>query len=192
MVKPPDADKIAGIGDQAVLAATGKNWKQWLSLLDKAGAKAMTHKEIVAIVRDRHGVGPWWQQMVTVGYEQVRGLREKHETAEGYKISRSKTVAVPVATLYKAWSDAKSRDRWLGDGPLVVRKAVLNKSMRITWCDKKTSVEAYFYAKSNAKTQVTVQHSKLPDAQRGEQMKKYWGKSLDRLKKSLETQARLG
>jgi hypothetical protein len=80
----------------------------------------------------------------------------------------------------------------MGDGPLVVRKATCNKSMRITWCDKKTSIEANFYAKGNAKTQVTVQHSKLLDAKRGEQMKKYWGKTLNRLKKSLETQARLG
>ena len=47
-------------------------------------------------------------------------------------------------------------------------------------------------AKGNAKAQVTVEHNKLPDAKRGEQMKKYWGKTLDRLKKSLETQVHLG
>ena len=192
MAKARTASKVAGISDDAVAAATGKNWKQWLSLLDKAGAKNMTHKEIVAVVHDRYGIGPWWQQMVTVAYEQARGLRQKHETAEGYKISRSKTIAVPIAALYKAWSDAKTRDRWIGDGPLVVRKATPNKAMRITWCDKKTNVEVNFYAKGNAKAQVTVEHNKLPDARRGEQMKKYWRKTLERLKKSLETQARLG
>ena len=178
--------KVAGISGDAVAAATGKNWKQWLTVLDKAGARNMSHKEIVAVVHDRYGVGPWWQQMVTVAYEQARGLRKKHEKPEGFQISRSRTVAVPIATLYKAWSDAKTRDRWIGEGPLVVRKATRNKSMRITWCDKKTSVEADFYAKGSAKAQVTVQHSKLSDAKRAEQMKKYWGKTLDRLKKTLE------
>jgi len=192
MTKTKTTSKMAGIGNDAVLAATGKNWKQWFSVLDKASVKALTHKEIVAIVRDRFGVGPWWQQMVPVAYEQARGLRQKHETPSGFHISRSKTVAVPIATLYKAWSDDKTRDKWIGDGPLVVRKATRNKSMRITWCDKKTNVEVNFYAKGNAKTQVTVDHNKLPDAKRGEQMKKYWGKTLDRLKKSLENQARLG
>ncbi len=186
MAKVRTASKVAGISDDAVAAATGKNWKQWLALLDKAGAKNMTHKEIVAVVHDRFGVGSWWQQMVTVGYEQARGLRQKHETAEGYKISRSKTVAVPIATLYNAWHDAKLRGRWLDEGPLVVRKATRNKSMRITWCDKKTSVEANFYAKGNAKAQVTVEHNKLPDAKRCEQMKKYWSNTLDRLKAFLE------
>ncbi len=192
MAKTKTTSKCAGIGDHAVAAATGKNWKQWLTFLDKAGGKTMTHKEIVAIVHDRCGIGPWWQQMVTIGYEQARGLRQKHEKPEGYQISRSKTVAVPIATLYKAWSDSKTRNRWLDEGPLVFRKATRNKSMRITWCDKKTSIEVNFYAKGDAKAQVTVQHSKLPDAKRGEQMKKYWGKTLNRLKKSLETQACLG
>ncbi len=187
MAKTKTASKVAGISDDAVASATGKNWKQWLSVLDKAGARNMTHKEIVAIVHDRYGIGPWWQQMVTVGYEQGRGLRQKHETTEGYKISRSKTVAVPIATLYKAWSDTRTRGRWLDEGPLVVRKATPNKSMRITWYDKKTGVEVNFYAKGNAKAQVAVEHNKLPDAKRCEQMKKYWGKTLDRLKKTLET-----
>lgn len=192
MTKTKTASKMAGIGDDAVAAATGKNWKQWLWVLDKAGAKNMTHKEIVAEVRDRHGIGPWWQQMVTVGYEQARGLRQKHELADGYKISRSKTVGVSLSQLYAAWHDAKLRDRWLNEGPLVIRKATRNKSMRITWCDKKTSVEVNFYAKGSAKAQVAVEHNKLPDAKRGEQMKKFWGKTLDRLKKSVETQARFG
>ena len=186
MAKTKTASKVAGIGDAAVEAATGKNWKQWLSVLDKAGGKKMSHKEIVAVVQDRYGVGPWWRQMVTVGYEQARGLRQKHEKPEGFQITRSKTVAVPMATLYQAWSDAKSRARWLDDGPLVVRKALRNKSMRITWCDKKTNVEVNFYAKGNAKAQVAVEHNKLPDAKRCEQMKKYWGMTLDRLKKFLE------
>ena len=186
MAKKKTVSKVAGISDDAVAAATGKSWKAWLTLLDKAGAKNMTHKEIVAVVHGRYGIGPWWQQMVTVGYEQARGLRQKHETAEGYKISRSKTVAVPIAALYKAWSDAKTRVRWLDEGPLVIRKATRNKSMRITWCDKKTGVEVNFYAKGNAKAQITVEHNKLPNAKRCEQMKKYWGKTLDRLKKSLE------
>lgn len=187
MATTKTTSKVAGISGDAVAAATGKNWKQWLSVLDRAGAKNMTHKEIVAVVRDRHSVGPWWQQMVTVGYEQARGLRQKHESAGGYKIGRSKTVGVPLSKLYTAWHDAKLRDRWIGEGPLVVRKATRNKSMGITWCDKKTKVEVNFYAKGNGKAQVSVEHIKLPDAKRAEQMKQYWGKKLDRLKKTLES-----
>ncbi len=187
MAKSKTNRRVAGISDDAVASATGKNWKQWLSVLDKAGAKRMNHKEIVAVVSDRFEIGPWWRQMVAVGYEQARGLRVKHEKPGGFEISKSKTVDVPVSQLYAAWHDAKVRDLWLGEGPLVIRKATRNKCLRITWCDKKTSVEANFHAKGGGKAQVTVQHNKLSNAKRGEQMKEYWGKSLDRLKKTLET-----
>lgn len=67
--------------DAAVAAKTGKSWAQWFAVLDAAGANKMSHKEIVAYLRDNHDIGSWWQQMVTVGYEQARGLREKHARA---------------------------------------------------------------------------------------------------------------
>ena len=186
MKKATTTHKAVGIGDAAVEAKTGKNWKQWFAALDKAGAKKMTHQQIVSVVSDRHGIGPWWRQMVAVAYEQARGLRQKHEKAGGFQIGRSKTIAVPISRLYDAWNEGKFRDRWLGEGPLVVRKATRNKSLRFTWCDGTTSVEANFYTKTRDKALVTIQHGKLPNAKQGEQMKRYWGKALDRLKTVLE------
>ena len=76
------------MSDEAVKAKTGKTWKEWFAILDKAGARKMTHKEIVQVLNSEHGVGPWWQQMVTVTYEHERGLRDRHEKPEGYQISR--------------------------------------------------------------------------------------------------------
>lgn len=169
------------VGDEAVKKATGKTWPQWFSVLDKAGCKGMNHKQIVAVVHDKFEVGPWWRQMVTVGYEQARGLREKHQTARGYSISRSKTFAVPIGTLFAAWKDVKVRGRWLQDAGLTIRKATTNKSLRITWVDGKTNVDVLFTKKGAAKSQVAVQHGKLPDARSGVKMKDYWGGALDRL-----------
>ena len=186
MKKARGGEQHVGIGDAAVKAKTKKNWKQWVAALDKAGAKKMSHKEIVAIVSDRYGIGPWWRQMVAVAYEQAGGLRQKHEKPGGFEIGRSKTIAVSVSELYNAWTDEKLRDCWLKDGPLVVRHAARNKCIRITWLDGKTSVETSFYSKGDAKTQVTVQHGKLPTAKQGEQLKRYWGKALDQLKAVLE------
>ncbi len=78
------------IGDEAVIAATGQRWEAWFDQLDQAGARELDHKGIVALLGNFEGVSPWWQQMVTVTYEQARGLRQKHEMADGYEISRSK------------------------------------------------------------------------------------------------------
>jgi uncharacterized protein YndB with AHSA1/START domain len=176
----------ARMSDDAVRAKTGKTWPEWFAVLDAAGCRKMTHQEIVACLRDQHGLGPWWQQMVTVGYEQERGLREKHEKPDGYSISASRTIAVPLADLYGAWHDKRKRGRWLSDDDFTVRKATANKSLRITWGDGTTSVEVNFVPKGEAKSQVAVQHDKLADAKAAERQKVYWREALDRLQALLE------
>jgi len=182
--QPPT--KVAGISSEAVAAKTGKTWEQWIATLDKAGAKKMTHKEIVAYLHDEHGVGDWWQQMVTVGYEQARGLRARHQTPDGYEASVSKTLAVPISTLYQAWADEAIRVRWLKRKSLAVRKATPSKSVRLTWGSGKSNVDVQFYARGDAKSQVTLQHNKLASADDVAKMKAFWGKALEALVKLLE------
>lgn len=177
---------MPAMSDQAVRAKTGKTWKEWFAILDKVGATQMSHKEIVAYINKKHSVGQWWQQMVTVTYEQARGMRQKHEKPEGYQISVSRTFNTSLPELFKAFSDENARSRWLEEDGMVVRKATPNKSIRAIWNDKKTSLEINFYAKADDKTQVVVQHSKLPDANAASTMKTYWGKTLDKLRTESE------
>jgi hypothetical protein len=120
--KTAKTDKTAGISAAAVKKATGKDWKQWFTLLDKAGARKMPHKDIACLVYEKHQVSGWWAQMVTVGYEQARGLRQKHQKPGGYEVGASRTMPVSLSTLFKAWKDPKARRRWLAGKKLVVRK----------------------------------------------------------------------
>lgn len=173
------------MSDEAVESKTGKNWSRWFKHLDAAGAKKMTHQEIAAHLSDKHGVRPWWTQMVTVTYEQARRLREKHEKPEGYEISVSRTVEAPVAKAFKAWTDEKIRKKWL-PADLTIRKATTNKTIRITWEDGKTSVAASFLPKDSKKCQVVAQHMKLPDAKAAAKMKEFWADALDALKGLIE------
>lgn len=57
-MKKPSNTKAAGMSDAAVEARTDKNWKQWFSILDAAGAKKMNHREIVAYLATKFKVGP--------------------------------------------------------------------------------------------------------------------------------------
>jgi len=176
------------VSDDAVEKATGKAWPEWFKLLDKAGCAKMNHKEIVAVVA-KHFDGPWWGQMVTVGYEQARGLRELNQSCDGvFQASSSKTVNLPVAKLFDAWNDAKQRNRWLGDldGELVIRKATKPKSLRVTWCDGRTNVDVNLFPKGETKSYVSLQHTKLRDGAEVEKMKRYWGATLEKMKASLE------
>jgi uncharacterized protein YndB with AHSA1/START domain len=173
------------MSDEAVESKTGKPWSQWFKILDAAGAKQMTHQEIVALVSKKHGVGPWWQQMVTVTYEQARGLREKHQKPQGYEISVSRTISASVGRAFKAWTDEKIRKQWL-PATFKIRKATTNKSLRVSWEDGTTSLAVAFYPKGAGKCQVVAQHSKIPEAKAAAKMKKFWAQALDRLKEVLE------
>jgi hypothetical protein len=184
--KTCDNRKVAGIGAKAVQARTDKSWAKWLTVLDKAGGKKMDHASLARYVHEQYGIPGWWAQMVTVGYEQARGLREKHQKPEGYEISRSKTINVGVSALFAAWQDKRRRERWLPKTPLTIRRATRNKSLRIAWIDGKTSVDANFYAKGTSKSQITVQHRKLNTAKEAARMKSFWKDRLEGLKLLLE------
>lgn len=181
------SNKAEGIGNEAVQKRTGKTWDEWFANLDRSGARKMKHPEIAVMLHEKLGCSGWWSQMITVGYEQARGMREKHQKPEGYQISRSKTLAAPIAAAYKAWTDTRQRDRWLAETGFTVRKANINKSLRITWKDGKTSVEVFFCPKGPGNTQVVVQHSRLADARQAERAKAYWCKQLEKLQGFLET-----
>ena len=174
------------MSDAAVQAKTGKTWPEWFEILDAAGAHDMDHRSIARYAHEKLGIPGWWAQMVTVGYERARARRERHERHDGYQITRSKTIAVTLSTLYRAWKDTRARDRWLANGEIAIRKATADKCLRITWKPDGTSVEVNFYSKGAGKAQVTVQHGKLRDARQAERMRAYWGERLDRLKGVLE------
>ncbi len=168
-------------GDHAVRSRTGKSWNQWFSIIDRGGGKKKSHKEVVAHLK-KYRLGGWWEQMVAITYEQARGLRKKHEQPSGFAIGASRVMPVGVSAVYDAWRDEKQRRRWFVAAPLTIRTATKNKSLRITWVDRRTSVTIDFYRKGRNKSQVTVRHEKLPTPAAAERMKAYWGNALDNLK----------
>jgi hypothetical protein len=178
--------RLAGVGSDAVERATGRAWDEWLKLLDRAGAKAMPHKDIALMLSRKFEVPDWWSQMVTVGYEQARGLRAVNQNANGFAATASRTVGAAVGKLYDAWHDPKVRARWLPDAPVEVKRASDGKSMRMTWTVGGSSVEVGFQSKGADKSQVAVQHSRLKSAAAVTRQKAYWGDALDRLKALLE------
>jgi len=175
----PDIKKITGVSDDAVKAKTGKDWAGWFAVLDKAGAKKMPHRDIAELLHAKYKVPAWWCQMVTVGYERARGLRKMHQKAGGFSASCSRTIAAPVGALFRAWQDPARRRRWLAE-KFTLRKATRNKTLRITWPDA-TNVEVYFVPKGRAKTQIAVQHDKLPNAAAVTKRKAFWSARFAKL-----------
>ena len=182
----PDYAKLAGMSDAAIEAKTGRSWAGWVAALDGVGAHAWPHARIARCVHEQFQIGAWWGQSVTVGYERIKGLREIGQRRSGaYEASRSKTIAAPVERVYRAFTDARVRRRWLPAVKLTVRTASANKSVRITW-DDGTSVQVWLSPKGEAKTAAAVTHTKLTGKEDALKRKEYWGEKLKVLAALLE------
>jgi hypothetical protein len=173
-----DLAALAGTSDAMVAEKTGRTWKEWVRVLDRAGAAKLEHAAIARIVHEDHGVPGWWSQTVTVGYERIRGLRERGQRRDGtYEVGKSKVYPVPLAEL---WAGFCRCDLWLAGAKLRMSRATKPKSMRMRWSDG-TPVEANFLDKGPRKSQVHIQHRKLASRAEAERMRVFWGQCLARL-----------
>lgn len=178
---PPDYAKLAGMSDAAIKTKTGCTWARWVAALDYKQAYTWSHREIAAYVHEKYKVSDWWSQTVTVGYERIKGLREMGQRRNGsYEATRSRTFPVPLAKLYRAFSDARIRSQWLPDAKLTIRKATPEKYLRIAWEDG-TSVQVGLTPKGEAKASAAVTHLKLASREDVAGRKAYWGERLDAL-----------
>jgi uncharacterized protein YndB with AHSA1/START domain len=176
---------LAGMSDAVIKGKTGCDWARWVWALDRVEAHTWPHRQIAAYVQQKYKVPDWWTQAVTVGYERIKGLRAIGQRRSGaYEATKSKVFAVPLARLFRAFRDARTRRRWLDGIDLTIRGATAGKRMRIGWPDQSV-VEVNFVAKSDAKSQVAIQHGKLPDATAAAKMKAFWAERLAALAEML-------
>jgi len=181
---PVDLAALAGMSDDAVSKKTGKAWSAWVTWLDRKKASELSHKEIAKLVDAEFSFGGWWAQTVTVGYERIKGLRAMGQRrGGGYDVNKSKTVAVPIGALYRAFATKPGRAKWL-TLDLKVSSSSRDKSVRFA-ADDGTRVDAYFWVKGPSKSQVQLQHRNLPDPKTADRVRTLWTERLTELARQL-------
>ena len=193
LLRADETEALEGVklatSDEAIRRRTGRGWEEWFEMLDDWGAPDRTHRETARWLAEQQNLHPlaWNVQAVTASYERARGLREVGEKDDGFAITASRTVAVPIERLYEAFVSDKVREQWLPDGRLRERTATRPKSARFDWGDGDTRVNLTFLPKGEAKSTVALEHRRLPDAGEAERIKGYWRERLAALKSALET-----
>ncbi len=188
--------KQDGVSDEAVLKATGKTWPQWFDLLNKAGAKTWSHKEIVAYLKEHAKLSAWWEQTVTVAYEKAHNKRVLGQTNDaGFQLGIQKTLPIDRASAWKLLCSTKGVALWLGKikamkweegftyataaethGELRVIKP--QERLRLTWQPKEmkkpATLQVTLTPSGPDKTALRFHLEKLPSADWRTQMKKHW------------------
>lgn len=181
--KPPLATS-----DESIRERTGRGWEEWFDQLDEWGAADKPHREIARWVADQLGVEPlvWNAQAITGSYERARGGRAVGQHEDGFRVSASKMVAVPVERVFDAFVEPAKRMRWLPDGELRKRTATKPKSARFDWGNDGQRVHVTFAAKGGDRSTMTLSHERLADAAERDRMKVYWRERTAALKQELE------
>ena len=179
IVPPSRYAEIAGMSDASVKDATGCTWERWVNALDYRQAYTWSHRDIAKYLREKYKTPSWWTQMVTVGYERIKGLRAQGQQRSGsYTATRSKTVGAPLAALFAAFEDTELRARWLPKSEMT--RATKNKSMRLV-LDDGSQVVLGFTSKGDSKSQVAVEQTGLASAAAAAERKAFWSGRLDTL-----------
>ncbi|MGP4111692.1 DUF4287 domain-containing protein [Streptomyces sp. 4N509B] len=175
------------MSDDAVRARTGRGWDEWFALLDEWGAPAHSHTEIARWLVEKHALGGWWAQSLSVGYEQERGMRTPSQHVDGaFAASASKTVNVAAERVSEAFTDPALRERWLPGARIAIRTSRPGRSLTADWNDGASRLSVYLTVQGETKTRVGLQHRRLPDAATAERMKTHWRSAFSRLAALLE------
>jgi len=174
--------------DDEIRRRSGRGWEEWFELLDQWGAAERSHRDIARWVAEQLDIVPlkWEAQAITMSYERIRMGRVVGQHTDGFRVTASKTVAVPVEQLYDAFVDEASRRSWLVDGELHQRTATRPRSARFDWGDGTTRIAVTFDAKSDTKSTASLTHARLADADEAQRMKTFWRARMAALKTHLE------
>lgn len=110
----------AKTSDEAVRSATGRGWGEWFGWLDEHGAADLDHKGIVQLLdADGELESGWWQQQVTVGYEQDHlGRRRPGQAADGsFQVGVRRTFRSSPARTWDLVASPGGASAWLGEAP---------------------------------------------------------------------------
>lgn len=166
--------------DETVREATGRDWKQWCAVLEKKGARELSHAELARMVNELHTAGAWWSQSIAVGYERLSGKRKLYGQADGtFTASVSKTLNAEPAMVYALLNDGNQRVKW-APGKFTLRGSTPNKVVRLESSDG-VRVAAWIQAKPKGKSVVALEIAKLPAFELVAPMKEKWRVALEKL-----------
>lgn len=179
------------MSDATITKGTGRDWDEWFRLLDAWDATTKGHPAIARYLHDEHGVDGWWAQSVTVGYEWARGLRQVHETPDGFQVSVTRTIAASVDDVWRDFVEPARRNRWLEPGALRVRPGTGTRGKSARFDDPTGRLVHIYLTAKGESASVAVTTERLAGPQEVDAHRALWRARLDDLARRWRDQARV-
>ncbi len=198
---------IGRVTSKSVEKHTGKNWDEWVEILNDLGAHVLTHQEIVALLKKKYKLTPWWQQEVTLGYEIAIERRLPGQTAKGlYTVTATKSLAIDAKKLWKLINSDQGIQIWLKpmfpvkikvgeifettDGYYgQIRTLRKDTRIRLSWQDpnwsKKTSLQIFIVPNPKQRSILVFSHDQIDGIKNQELFRKRWKSVITELANTL-------
>lgn len=199
---------VGRVSGESVLKGSGRDWDQWINLLQKAGAESWTHQEMVAFLKKKYKLIPWWQQGVAYGFQVATGRRADGQNLKGlYSVTATGTFPINNRELWKLLCSSEGLEAWLkplSPFPLEVGQSYeceggvygevrTMKSpvrVRLSWREedwpKNSSVQIYVGHREGKKSMLAIMHEGLTTALQREQLRTRWKQGILDLKALLD------
>ena len=166
------------LGDEAVRAATGRDWDQWCDVIDAWEGRDRGHSAIVAHLHEAHGVEGWWAQTVSVGYERITGRRMPHQRQDGtFTVNKSRTLTTDPSALRDLLLREDDRADLFPGLETELRSRPTSKNVRLR---VGPGVAEFAMAPlDDGRVRITIAHERLPSADDVEEWRAYWGDWLE-------------
>ncbi len=168
------------LSEEVIRANTGRGWDEWCDVIDAWPGHGDGHTAIATYVHDEHGVDPWWNQSVTVGYERITGLRLKYQQPDGtFSAGKSMTVAIDPAALREMLLSDDGREDLFPGLPTELRSKPTAKVLRVGVGEGVAQIA--MDSQKDGRTKVSIVHEKLASPDEVEASKDFWAGWLEAL-----------
>lgn len=192
----------ASISDQAVAAATGRDWHAWLEILRSAEREGpLSHREIARLLHERFGVSYWWSQTIAGEYEKRTGRRETGEVpGSGFQVGVSRTLPFPAGEGWRRLLSPAGLKWWLGEcDSLTTEEGAAYRTadgirgeirvwrpeshLRLTWMPASwkspSTLQLRCRDRGDGRCVISFHQEKLSDGETRESMRRRWKEALN-------------
>lgn len=199
-------ETIARVSAKSVLKHTGKDWNQWIEILDRTRAHQWTYQEITAHLGAKYRLTIWWRGIVTIGYETHIGRRVEGRNLKGqYSTSSTKSFYFGGKELWAYLISKKGQAIWLKplstmkfnvgetfeteDGFFgEVRTIKAGQRVRLRWQDpeweKPSVVQIWCIDRAGTRSMAVFMHEQLRDGRARLHFKAHWTQVMQELEAS--------
>ncbi len=199
---PPTYETLNRVSSKSALKNTGKTWDQWVSLLDAAGARSWSHKELVLYLKKKK-LSPWWQQGVAGAYSVAIGKKIEGRNAKGeLSVTATKSFSIDSKKMWALLCSKQGQEIWLQPlSPMQIKVGAFFETkdgffgeirtmkkglrLRLSWKDpewsKPTYLQVFVVPRPDNKCLVAFTHEKIKEPKVEALLRRRWKQATSSL-----------